>query len=179
MHAVQGFHLRVNKAPADGGILHLHAAAKGALRFPHHKRRAGHALHPAGDHQLRLPAFNRPRRNADRVKAGTAQAVDGAPGHALRQAGQQQRHSRHVAVVFPGPVGAAKDHIVNARWIQSRVPRQQRFQRQRRQVVSAHRRQGTAETAKGCTHRITDKCLIHHRFLTRFPPVVERSAPPE
>ena len=127
MHAVQGFHLRVNKAPADGGILHLHAAAKGALCFPHHKRRAGHALHATGDHQLRLAAFNRPRRDADRIEAGTAQAVVGAPGHALRQPGQQQRHPRHVAVIFPGLVGAAKDHIVNARGIQSRVTLQQGF----------------------------------------------------
>lgn len=178
MHAVQGFHLRVNKAPADGGILHLHAAAKGALRLPHHKRRAGHALHPAGDHQLRLPAFNRPRRDANRVKAGTAQAVDGAPGHALRQAGQQQRHPRHVAVVFPGLVGAAKDHIVNARGIQSSGSAPAALSAAA-PPSSARIVAGTAETAKGCTHRITDKCLIHHRFLTRFPPVVERSAPPE
>ncbi len=179
MDTVQGFHLRVNKAPADGGIFHLHVAAKGALRFTHHKRRPGHALHPAGDHQLRFTAFNRPRRDADRVEAGATQAVDGATGHALRQPGQQQRHARHVAVVFPGLVGAAQNHIVNARGIQPRVTLQQRFQRQRREVVGAHRRQSTTKTAKGCTHRITDKCLIHHRFLTRFPPVVQRSASPE
>ena len=37
------------------------------------------------------------------------------------------------------------------------------------QAVEAERR----------AHRITDKCLIHHRFLTRFPPVVQKSAPPE
>ena len=121
----------------------------------HHKRRAGHASTPPAIISC-VSRFNRPRRDADRVKAGTAQAADGAPGTLSGRLASSSA-IRATLRLSSRPVGAAKDHIVNARGIQSRVPRQQRFQRQRRQVVSAHRRQGTAETAKGCTHRITDK----------------------
>ena len=179
IHAVQRFHLRVNEAPADGGIFHPHRAAKGAFGLAHHKWRPRHAFYATGDHQLSFAAFNRARCDADRIKAGTAQAVNGTARYAFRQSGQQQRHTRDVAVIFPRLVGAAVNHIINTRRIESRVAFQQRFQRQRRQIVGAQGGQGTAKAAERRAHRITDKCLIHHRFLTRFPPVVQKSAPPE
>jgi hypothetical protein len=149
-----------------------------ALRFPHHKRRAGHALHAAGDHQLRFAAFNRPRRDADRIEAGTAQAVDGAPGTLSGSPASSSAIRATLRLSSPAWLAQPKSHRQCARdpvpgyapaALSAAAPPG------RRRASSP----GTTKTAKGCTHRITDKCLIHHRFLTRFPPVVQRSAPPE
>jgi hypothetical protein len=46
---------------------------------------ARHALHAAGDHQLRLARLDGARRHAHRVQRRAAQAVDGAARHLHRQ----------------------------------------------------------------------------------------------
>ena len=121
IHTVQCLHLRVNKTPADGRVFHFHGTAERAFGFTHHERRTRHALYAARNHQLRFTTFNRPRRHADGIKAGAAKTVDGATRYRLRQPGQQQRHTRDVAVIFPGLIGAAINHIVNTRRIQPTI----------------------------------------------------------
>ena len=74
--AVLLLHQRIDEAPADGGVFDLHAARERAVGLGHHERRARHALHAAGDHQLGLAGCDRARAHRHRVEAGAAQAVD-------------------------------------------------------------------------------------------------------
>ena len=122
-------HERVHKTPADGGIKQLGLTLERRAGFAHHKRRPRHRFHAAGNHQIRIPGFDGACGKADRIQAGTTQPVDGGAGDALRVARQQRRHMRHVAVIFPGLVRAAENHIIDSRWIETRITAQQLSQR--------------------------------------------------
>jgi len=138
IHTVLGFHQRVDKAPADGGVFQRHVARKRGIGLAHHEGRSGHRLDATGNHQLHLAAGNGTKRSADGLHARGAQTVEGHARHALRQAGQQQRHARHIAVVFAGLVGTAEEHLIDRVPLHRRVARHQRLDRQRRQVVGAY-----------------------------------------
>ena len=70
---------------------------------------------------------------------------------------EQRRHARDVAVVLARLVGAAEDHVVDRRRVDALVARDQRTDRQRRQVVGAHARERARVAADGGTHGITDE----------------------
>ena len=123
VHAVLLFHQFIDEAPADGGVVDRVAAAEGAVHLGHDKRGAAHALHAAGNHQAGLAGADGAGGGADRVQPRAAQAVDGGPRHVNRQAGQQAAHVRHIAVVFAGLVGTAKQHITDSRPVHLRVAR--------------------------------------------------------
>ena len=74
-----------------------------------HEGRARHRFDAAGDGELDLAGADRARGGADRLHARGAQPVERRARHAVRQAGEQQRHARDVAVVLAGLVGAAVD----------------------------------------------------------------------
>ena len=59
------------------------------------------------------------------------------PGIEPRQAGQQQRHARDVAVVLAGLVGAAEDHVVDRLPIDAGIALHQRLQRDGAEIVGA------------------------------------------
>jgi len=91
--------------------------------------------------QVRLARLDGARRRATASMPEAAQAVDGGAAHFGRQAGQQRRHARHVAVVFAGLVGAAKITSCSApsrAW----MARHQRGDWHGAQVVGAHLAQG-------------------------------------
>ena len=111
--AVLLLHQRIDEAPADGGVLDLGRCAEnasGALPMTNGARVID-STPPAMAKSI-SPARIARAAVADRVEAGRAQPVDGDAGHAIRQARQQQRHARDVAVVLAGLVGAAEDDLV-------------------------------------------------------------------
>ena len=55
------------------------------------------------------------RGGVDRLQPRAAQPVDGLPADLDREAGEEQRHARHVAVVLAGLVGAAQDDVLDER----------------------------------------------------------------
>ena len=59
----------------------------------HDERRAGHALHAAGDDQVGVAGADRPGRDGDGVQPGAAQPVHRAAGHLDRQARRAARPS--------------------------------------------------------------------------------------
>ncbi len=103
----------------------------------------------------------RARREPHRVQARGAEAIDGARPAPIRQARQQQRHARDVAVVLAGLVGAAQIHLVEGRPVDTGMPLHQRLERNRapdrRPALSARaagipadrRADGVAEKASG------------------------------
>jgi len=112
--AVQLLHAGVDEPPAEGGVVRrLRAARERAVRLPHHPRGPCHALDPAGDHHLGAARLDLVRRRDRRLHAGAAEPVDRLARHLDGEAGQQQAHTRHVAVVLAGLVGAAEHHVVD------------------------------------------------------------------
>ena len=86
---------------------------KARLRLAHDERRAGHRFRAAGDREPDLARLDPARRRGDRFHARGAQAVDGRAGNGLRQAREQERHAREVAVVLARLVGAAEKDLVD------------------------------------------------------------------
>ncbi len=168
--AVQFFHQLVRKAPADGGVVDGRGARKRCVCLAHDKRCACHRLHSAGDHQAGVAGLDRPRRRANRIHAGTAQAVDGGAGNFLRQTRQQRRHARHVAIVFAGLVGATVDHVIDFFPVDAGIATHQFAQRHRPKVVGAHILQRSAVTADGRADCIANKCFFgfFHIVLAHF-----------
>ena len=117
-------HERVHKTPANGGIENFILALESAGGFAHHERRAGHGLHATGNHQVAITGADSAGGKAQRIQTGTAEAVQGGAGNGLWQPGQQEGHPRHVAVVFPRLVRAAKNHVINTFRIQTRITQQ-------------------------------------------------------
>ena len=176
--AVTGLHARVDQAPAQRGVLELLPAGPGNVGLGHHVGRARHALDAAGDDQVGFAAGDRARGLSDRLQPGRAQPVDGDGGHAWRQAGQQRRHARHVAVVLAGLVGAAEDHLVQRGPVHCGMPRHQRRDRQRGQVVGAHAGQRAAEAAERRTRRIDQPGASHKRSSSPCAAASHRAGSP-
>ena len=63
---------------------------------------------PPGQVEVALAELDGAGGGVDRLQAGGAEAVDRRPGDAGRQAGEQRRHPRDVAVVLAGLVGGAE-----------------------------------------------------------------------
>ena len=84
--AIGRLHLRIDEAPADGGVVHLGIAVEGAGRLGHDEGRAAHAFAAAGDDQVGLAAADRPRRHRHRIEARAAQAVERDAARAVGQA---------------------------------------------------------------------------------------------
>ena len=72
VHAVFGFHQRIDEAPANGGIENFRVAAERAIGLAHHKRGARHTLHPADNRELGFARFDGPRGHPERIHAGSA-----------------------------------------------------------------------------------------------------------
>ena len=102
-------HPRVDEAPAQRRVVHrLLAARQAALGLADHPGRPAHRLDPAGEVEVALAELDRAGGGVDRLQARGAEAVDGRPGDAAGQAGEQRRHPRHVAVVLARLVGGAE-----------------------------------------------------------------------
>ena len=107
---------RVDEAPAERRVGELAwPAVVGALRLEHDVRRAGHRFDAAADEDVAVADRDRVRRGVDGLEPGAAQPIDGLAADLDREAGEQQRHARDVAVVLAGLVGAAEDHVLDER----------------------------------------------------------------
>jgi hypothetical protein len=164
--AVGRLHGRVHEAPAQTGVEQLHIAPERRAGLRHHEGRAGHALHAAGQIHLPLAHPDRARSASHRRQAARTQAIDRLTRHRHRQAGQQRRHARHIAIVVAGLVGTAEHHIGDGRRIERRLSRHQHAQHMRREVVGAHRTQCATQTADGRANAVNDvrvpgRCSAH------------------
>ncbi len=164
-------HERIHKSPADGGIKDLRLTLKRGGGFAHHKRRTGHRLHAARNQQIAVARPDSACGKTNRVQPGAAQAVDGGPGDRLRQPGQQCRHTRHVAVIFPRLVGAAEDHIIYPLEVELRVAGQQRTQRHGTEIVGPYRGKRAAVAPHRGSNAITNKCITHQASPVTLPPM--------
>ncbi len=161
IHAVLALHQRIHKPPPNRRVVNLRLAAESLLRLPHHKRRPRHALHAARNHHLRLATLDRPRRNRHRLHARSAQPVHRRPGNFLRHSREQQRHARHIAIIFPSLIRAPVDHVIHRRPIHANVALHQRPNRNRRQIIRPHRRERPAKPPERRPHRIANKNFAH------------------
>ena len=136
--AVLRLHQRIDEAPADGGVVDRRCARTRCRPWPSRTARGVMLSTP--------PAIIRPASPdlIARAAVPTASMPEPhrrlmvAPRHFVRQAGQQQRHARDVAVVFAGLVGAAVDHVVDRGPVDVGIARHQRAQRDGAEVVGAH-----------------------------------------
>ena len=161
VHAIGLLHQPVDKAPADGGVIDRIVAAESAVHLGHDKGGAAHALDAAGNHQAGLARADCPRRRSHRVQARPAQAVDSGTRHVNRQAGQQRGHVRHIAVILPGLVGAAKQYVAHSTPIDPRVAGHQGLERDGTEVVSSHAAKGASVAAKRGADGVANKSLFH------------------
>ena len=159
--AVLLLHQRINEAPADGGVEAFHAALERLGRLAGDERCAGHGFHAARNGEIDFTGADRPRDTADRIEARGAKPVHRHARHTFRQARQQQRHARDVAVVFTGLIGAAIGHFVQRTPIRLRIALHQRLDRGCGKIVRAHLGQRSAEPSDRRTHRITDVNITH------------------
>src|SRR6185369_3144666 len=111
-HALQRkhfFHARIRITPAQRGVPSRDIArrAEGLGVLGHAVGRAGHALDPARDQDVRLAAADGAGRLVDGGERAGAKAVRRDARHAVRQAGEQGAHAGDVAVVLARLVGAA------------------------------------------------------------------------
>ena len=84
-----------------------------ALGLRHDPGRAAHRLDAAGRERSPSPSWTARAALVDRLEAGGAEPVDGHARHLRRQAGEQHRHPRDVAVVLAGLVGGAHVDVVD------------------------------------------------------------------
>jgi hypothetical protein len=82
-------------------------------------------------------------------------------GYRIRQACQQQRHPRHVAVILAGLVGAAEIDLIELRPIEPGMPRHQGLDRGGRQIVGTDLGERAAEAADRGPHSIANKYISH------------------
>ena len=154
-------HLRIDEAPAEARVEQLDVARERLARLRHHVRRARHALDAAGDVEVALAELHRARRVRDGAHARCAEAIDRLAGHAHRQAGEQHRHARDVAIVLARLVGAAEDDVGDVRRIERRMPRDERGDDVRGEIVGAHLAELPADVADGRANAVDDVCVSH------------------
>ncbi len=133
------FEFAVNESPAERRVVDFGVAAKSRGRFREHERRTRHRFDATRDHDVCVAAFDRVCRITNGIHPGTAQPVDGRAGHRRRQAGEQQRHPRDIAVVLARLVGAAIDHIVDFFGWQLRIAFCKCRYRYRAEVIGTNR----------------------------------------
>ena len=127
---------------------------------------------PAID-ELGFASANRARGEIDGIEPRTAQTVDRRAGHAVRQAGQQRRHARDVAIVLAGLVGAAEEDVIDRGPIDARVALHERMQRDRAEIVGADAGERAAVAADGGANRVADEDLAHEGKVTQVTRVTQ------
>ena len=107
-------HQLVDEAPADGGVVDRVGAANALSALGMTKGARLMLSTPPAIISVGLAGLDRARGRAHGIQPRSAQAVDRGAGHLDRQARQQARHVRDVAVVLAGLVGAAEETSVTA-----------------------------------------------------------------
>src|SRR3546814_16495347 len=104
--AVELLHLRIDEAPADGGVVDLGGAGEGGAGLGHHEGGPGHVLDAAGDRQAPFAGLDHAGGVVHRPPAGRAPPVDGAARDAGGPPGQATGPAGDVAVGPRRPVVA-------------------------------------------------------------------------
>ncbi|EGE61062.1 hypothetical protein RHECNPAF_1260041 [Rhizobium etli CNPAF512] len=159
--AVLLLHHRIDETPADRRVVNFGRPRKGRLGLRHDEGRARHALDAARNHQLGLAGADGARRGDHRIHAGAAEPVDRRARDNDRQAGQERRHARHIAVVLARLVGAAEDHVVDGVPVDDAIALHQRLQRDGAEIVGAHRGERAGEAADRRPDIVADKGFGH------------------
>ena len=165
--AIELFHRRIDETPADGGVENLRRSLKRRLSLAHDEGRAGHQFRAAGDCELDLARFDPPRRRGDRFHSRGAQPIDRRARDGIRQASEQERHAREVAIVLARLIGAAEKDLVDFIG-ETRMAADELADRERRQIVGAETCQRAAEAADRRAHIVADEGFGHGRTVRRF-----------
>ena len=145
-HRVGVIHLsqfRIRKPPPDRRVVHLSISIECRLRLRDDKRRTTHALDAAGNHHIAVTRLDHPRRDVDRIQAGSAEPINGATRDGLRKPGQQRGHPGHIAVVLPSLIRSAEVDILDGGRVDA-GSLDHLADDQRGQVIRPDRRQRTA-----------------------------------
>jgi len=161
--AVLSLQQGVDEPPAERGVLDRSCALEGDLGLAHHERRPRHGFDTAGDRQLDFARLDCSRGRTDRIQPGSAEPVDRGARHHVRQAGEQECHPRHVAVVLACLIGAPHEDVVESRPIDGGVPRHERPERNCREIIGPHVGERPAIAPDRGPHGVADEGLSHCR----------------
>jgi hypothetical protein len=154
-------HPRVVKAPADRGVPHLRMPHLGrALRLRHGPGRPAHGFDTAADEDIALLGDDRLGRLIDRLERRGAVAVDRDAGHFLREASEQHRHARDIAVVLARLIAAAGVDVIE-RGRGDTGSRHQGLIDIGQEIVRAHRGQRAAEFSYGAAYPVDNDDFLH------------------
>src|SRR5215467_9617102 len=131
----------------------------------------------ARDGKFRLAAANGARGIADGIEAGGAKPIDGDAGDAVGQAREQERHARHVAIVFARLIGAAEHDLVERRPVELGMARNERPDRNGGEIVGAYLGERAAIAPDRGSHRITEKDVAgfgHVKLVSLVPTFTPR-----
>ena len=81
------------------------------------------------------------------------------PWHLNGVAGNEERHTCHVAVVFARLIGATQDHVVDVGGVDA-APGDNRFEHGGGKVVGANARERPAVATEGGAQRLNDPGLL-------------------
>src|SRR5208283_4781069 len=165
-----GFDGSIHEAPADGGVFDFHIAGKGGVGLAHHKRGAGHALHAARKYKVDFTALDAARSNGDSIHAGAAKTIHGAAGNFLGKTGEKQSHTRDIAIVFPGLIGAAIDDVIQRAPVDLGISLDQGFDGNGGKVIGSDGGQSAAVPSDGRANGVTNVSEAHGFCgLSAFP----------
>ena len=153
-------HLRVRHAPAEDGVEQLLLPAVRRLALGQHVRGARHRFDAARDHRVALAESDRLRRGVDRLQARPAEPVDRHAGNLDREAREQHRHPRDVAIVLTALIGRAEINVVDLGSVDARALHDG-AQRDGGKIVRAHARERAAIAPDRRSHGIDHPYLAH------------------
>jgi hypothetical protein len=146
----------------------------GLLHHPRAQPGARHRLHPGRDVLVALAGADRVRRHPDRHQRRGAEAVDGAAGDVVVQAGEQRGVAPDVVALLPHAGGRAHEHVVGLGEVDVGVALDERPDRQRRQLIGAHSLQrALARASDGRADGVDDHCFGHGRNVSLLKRVAE------
>ncbi len=164
--AVEGLHFGVDEAPAQGGVVHDEVAGGEApLGLRDGVGGTGHGFHAASDIHLALPGPDGPGRLGHGLQPGAAEAVYRAARHLHGEAGEEEGHAGHVAVVLARLVGAAGVDVLHFLFGDAGAVHEG-GEGVGEEVVGAHRGQRPSVLADGGPNRFHDPGFGHGVLLT-------------
>ena len=98
------------------------------------------------------------------------------PGNRDRQARQQRRHPRDVAVIFPGLIGRAPENVVDPAGVDFRA-RDQLADRKRGEIVGAHGCERAAPASDRSPQRVDDDDFAQFSHSSRYNPKTRSALP--
>ena len=163
--AVLRLHQRIDEAPAERGVEDFRRARKRFAGFAHHERRARHGFDAAGNGEIHFAGTDRARGVAHGIQPRSAKPVHRDARDLVRQAREQERHARDIAVVLAGLVGAAEEYFVEPRPIGFGIAGDQRLDRDRGKVVGTHFGEPAAVAADRGPRGIANEHVSHRPLL--------------